>query len=57
MKRPSLMKCRFFGPLVEEQLRNAVDKVDIAIILEKCGHSLSLEQPWEMSCNLKEFIL
>jgi hypothetical protein len=38
-------------------MRTASNKMDMAIILENCGHSLSLEQPWEMSCNLKEFIL
>lgn len=48
---------RFFGPLVEQQMRTAADSVDIAEVFENCGHSLSLEQPERLAALLKKFIL
>jgi pimeloyl-ACP methyl ester carboxylesterase len=51
------MKNRFFGPLVEEQMKAAANDVVISEVLEGCGHSLSLEQPERLASLLKKFAL
>jgi pimeloyl-ACP methyl ester carboxylesterase len=48
---------RFFGPLVEEQMKAAASEVVISEIFENCGHSLSLEQPERLANLLSKFIL
>lgn len=52
-----LISFRFFGPLVEEQMRSAANRVDIAEVFENCGHILSLEQPERLANLLKKFVL
>jgi pimeloyl-ACP methyl ester carboxylesterase len=52
-----LTGCRFFGPLVKEQMESAAEKVHIAEVFEGCGHSLALEQPEKLASLLKKFIL
>ena len=53
-----LLTCfRFFGPLVEKQMKSAATQVDIAEVFEDCGHSLSLEQPERLAKLLKKFLL
>jgi pimeloyl-ACP methyl ester carboxylesterase len=48
---------RFFGQLVEEQMKGAASEVVISEIFENCGHSLSLEQPERLANLLRKFIL
>jgi pimeloyl-ACP methyl ester carboxylesterase len=52
-----LMNSRFFGPLVEEQMKAAANDVVISEVFENCGHSLSLEQPERLANLLKKFVL
>jgi pimeloyl-ACP methyl ester carboxylesterase len=52
-----LTKCRFFGPLVEEQMKQVADNVVISEVFEECGHSLSLEKPERLAGLLKRFLL
>jgi hypothetical protein len=49
--------CRFFGPLVEEQMKTAASSIDISEVFEACGHSLSLEQPECLAELLGRFVL
>jgi pimeloyl-ACP methyl ester carboxylesterase len=51
------MNSRFFGPLVEEQMKAAANDVVISEVFENCGHSLSLEQPERLANLLKNFAL
>jgi pimeloyl-ACP methyl ester carboxylesterase len=48
---------RFFGPLVEEQMKSAAHNVAIAEVFEECGHSLSLEKPERLANLLKKFVI
>jgi hypothetical protein len=48
---------RFFGPLVEEQMKTAAHDVTISEVFEECGHSLSLEKPERLANLLKKFLL
>jgi pimeloyl-ACP methyl ester carboxylesterase len=48
---------RFFGPLVEEQMKTAAHDVAISEVFEECGHSLSLEKPERLANLLKKFLL
>jgi pimeloyl-ACP methyl ester carboxylesterase len=52
-----LTRYRFFGPLVEEQMKTAATNVVISEVFEDCGHSLSLEQPERLANLLKKFLL
>lgn len=56
-KKPSLIGHRFFGPLVEEQMKAAASDIIISEVFENCGHSLSLEQPEQLANLLKKFAL
>ncbi|KAF2713914.1 alpha/beta-hydrolase [Pleomassaria siparia CBS 279.74] len=46
----------FFGPLVKEQMQRVSDNVMVSDVFERCGHSLSLEQPERLAELLKRFI-
>jgi pimeloyl-ACP methyl ester carboxylesterase len=48
---------RFFGPLVEEQMKSAAHNVAISEVFEECGHSLSLEKPERLANLLKKFVI
>ena len=48
---------RFFGLLVEEQMKGTANNVVISEVFEKCGHSLALEQPERLAILLKKFLL
>jgi hypothetical protein len=52
-----LTETRFFGPLVEEQMKTAATDIVISEVFEECGHSLSLEQPERLAGLLKKFVL
>jgi hypothetical protein len=52
-----LTRIRFFGPLVEEQMKTAATDIVISEVFEECGHSLSLEQPERLASLLKKFVL
>lgn len=47
---------RFFGPLVEGQMKKAAEEVYHAELFERCGHSLSLEAPDRMAAVLQKFL-
>ena len=55
--RITLTTQRFFGPLVEEQMKGTANNVVISEVFEKCGHSLALEQPERLADLLKKFLL
>jgi hypothetical protein len=52
-----LIRGRFFGPLVEEQMKIAANSIAISEVFQACGHSLSLEQPERLANLLKKFVL
>ena len=47
----------FFGPLVEQQMRDVSKGVEIAEVFEECGHSLALEAAPRLAQMLREFML
>jgi hypothetical protein len=47
--RKLLTMDRFFGPLVEQEMRNAADNVVLSDTFQDCGHSISLEQPEKLA--------
>ena len=47
----------FFGPLVEQQMRNVAVGVERAEIFEECGHSLALEADQRLAKMLRDFML
>jgi hypothetical protein len=51
-----LIIIRFFGPLVEEQMKIAATDITISEVFENCGHSLSLELPERLANLLKRFV-
>jgi len=47
----------FFGPLVEQQMRDVSHGVKRAEVFEACGHSLALEAETRLAKMLREFML
>jgi pimeloyl-ACP methyl ester carboxylesterase len=47
----------FFGPLVEQQMRDVSRGVERAEVFEECGHSLALEAEDRLATMLREFML
>lgn len=47
----------FFGPLVEQQMRDVSQGVKRAEVFENCGHSLALEAETRLATMLREFML
>jgi len=47
----------FFGPLVEQQMRDVSNGVKRAEVFEACGHSLALEAETRLATMLREFML
>ena len=47
----------FFGPLVEQQMRNVSVNVERAEVFDECGHSLALEAEQRLAKMLREFML
>jgi len=47
----------FFGPLVEQQMRDVSTGVKRAEVFEACGHSLALEAETRLATMLREFML
>ena len=47
----------FFGPLVEQQMRDVSHGVKRAEVFEACGHSLALEAETRLATMLREFML
>lgn len=51
------MRCRFFGPLVEEQMKGVAHNVVISEVFEICGYSLALEQSDWLANLSNKFLL
>ena len=47
----------FFGPLVEQQMRDVSQGVKRAAVFEECGHSLALEAEHRLAEMLRNFML
>jgi pimeloyl-ACP methyl ester carboxylesterase len=47
----------FFGPLVEQQMRDVSEGVERAAVFEQCGHSLALEAEHRLAEMLRSFML
>lgn len=47
----------FFGPLVEQQMRDVSQGVERAAVFEECGHSLALEAEHRLAEMLRSFML
>jgi len=47
----------FFGPLVEQQMRDVSNGLKRAEVFEACGHSLALEAETRLATMLREFML
>ncbi len=47
----------FFGPLVEQQMRDVSNGVERAEVFEECGHSLALEAEDRLATMLRDFML
>ena len=47
----------FFGPLVEQQMRDVSQGVERAEVFEECGHSLALEAENRLAEMLRSFML
>lgn len=47
----------FFGPLVEQQMRDVSQGVERAAVFEACGHSLALEAEHRLADMLRSFML
>lgn len=51
------MLYRFFGPLVELEMKKVAHNVTRSEIFEKCGHSLAWEAEDRLAAILTEFML
>ena len=47
----------FFGPLVEQQMRDVSNGVERTAVFEQCGHSLALEAEHRLAEMLRSFML
>ena len=48
---------RFFGSLVEGQMKGIANNAVTSEVFEKCGYSIAVEQPERLANLLKRFLL